>query len=771
MFFKILYGDFKKSKMITLLTVLFVAIAATLISLLAILVINLTGSIDNLMTKAKTPHFMQMHSGTIYENGLITFVKNNDYIEDFQILSFLNIEGIQITIGDHSFRDSMQDNGLCAQSPSFDYLLDFDNNIIEPSDGELYVPIVYMKENMAKLGNKAIICGKKFTVAGFLRDSQMNSLLSSSKRFLVSKNDFEALKAFGEIEYLIEFRLKTLESLSTFTNQYSESGLEANGPTITYPLFRLINAISDGLMIAVILLVSFLVVIIAFMCIRFTLLAKIEDEIREIGVMKAIGIHLSNIQWIYMIKYIAISAIGCTLGLFISFIVKDMLLENIRVYMGENENTVYAFVFGLLGVIIVFVTIIWYVWLMMKRFKKISAVEALRFGASHEKVKAINIFKLNKNSLFNANIFYGLKDVLIRKKLYITMFMVFIFSVFIILVPTNMYNTISASSFITYMGVGECDFSINIQQTDNISEKADTIITQMKGDIAIDKCVNLTTKTFTAMSDDTKISLKVELGNHGVLPVAYINGNAPTSENEIALSSLNASELHKKVQDILTLIVDGREKNLVVCGIYSDITNGGKTAKACFNDNSKDIMWSAIYASVVNKSIIDNKVSEYAMQYPFAKVLSIKSYANQTIGPTISTVKMASQASVVVALSITALITSLFMIMLVTKDKNTIAIMKALGFTKYDLTLQYITRSGFVLVIGIIIGSILANTLGELLSGTIIASLGATTFHFIIDPFTSYGLYPMLMACIALIATLIGTTGIDKVKIFENIKE
>ena len=65
----------------------------------------------------------------------------------------------------------------------------------------------------------------------------------------------------------------------------------------------MMNAISDGMMIAVILLISALVVTIAFMSIRFTLLAKIEDDYREIGVMKAIGLRLSDIKKIYLAKY------------------------------------------------------------------------------------------------------------------------------------------------------------------------------------------------------------------------------------------------------------------------------------------------------------------------------------------------------------------------------------------------------------------------------------------------------------------------------------
>lgn len=108
--------------------------------------------------------------------------------------------------------------------------------------------------------------------------------------------------------------------LGAFKNDYTSAGLEANGPSITYPLFKMLNAMSDGLMIFVILLVSLLVVAVAFMCIRFTLLATIERDTREIGVMKAIGLRVSDIKKLYLVKYAGIAALGCALGYVLSLV-------------------------------------------------------------------------------------------------------------------------------------------------------------------------------------------------------------------------------------------------------------------------------------------------------------------------------------------------------------------------------------------------------------------------------------------------------------------
>ncbi|MFJ7732611.1 ABC transporter permease [Lysinibacillus sp. NPDC097231] len=772
MYNRIIRNDIAKSKLITVTTMMFVATAAMLVALSAILIVNLSGAIDTLMKQSKTPHFMQMHSGDIDIERLTDFAKHNSHVDEYQVLEFLNVDGAQIVIDGKSLADSVQDNGFSTQSKKFDYLLDLDGHIINVNDGEIYAPVGYMKDGTVKVGDKVVINGKKLTVAGFLRDSQMNSLLASSKRFLVSQNDYAVLKNFGSTEFLIEFRLKDISAIGAFEAAYTSAGLEANGPTITYPLFKMLNAISDGLMIAVILLVSVLVVTIAFMCIRFTLLAKIEDDYREIGVMKAIGLRVSDIKKIYLAKYAMLAAVGCTIGFALSFVFRGMLLENIRLYMGESDNSSSALFFGIVGILLVFLAIIAYVSNVLKCFRKISAAEAIRFGTSQEKSAGAKHFYLSRNRLFNTNIFLGIKDVLTRKSLYATMLAVLVISTFIIIVPQNLYNTISSKNFITYMGIGSSDLRIDVQQTDNISSKASEIVKTLQDDQTITKYAVLTTKTFKVKTDNgSEQGIKIELGDHSIFPVEYSEGRAPVTENEIALSVMNADELGRKIGDIITLVVDGKERTLTLCGIYSDITNGGKTAKAVFEDHLADTMWCVIYVELSDKSLVAEKISEYVDTFNFAKVSSIDEYMAQTFGSTISSVGTASYAAVVVALIITILVTLLFMKMLVAKDRYTIAVMKSLGFTNSDITLQFMARSVFVLIVGIVLGTLLANTLGEVMASAVISSFGASSFNFVVHPLSAYLLSPLLMICAVLIATIIGTARAGHIQITDNMKE
>ena len=772
MYSRILRNDIRRSKTITLTTTLFVAAAAMLVALAAVLVVNLSGAIDTLMTQSKTPHFTQMHAGELDAARLAAFAEGNEDVADFQALEFLNLDGAQFVFPNGSLANSVQDNGLAVQSEKIDFLLDLDGNVITVADGEIYVPITYLQGGLASVGETVTIAGKPFTIAGALRDSQMQPLLSSSKRFLVSPADFAALQPFGSVETLIEFRLHDLDRLSAFEAAYTAAGLEANGPTLTYALFRMFNGLSDGLMIAVILLVSALVIAIAFLCIRFTLLAKIEDDYREIGVMKAIGLRVADIKKIYLTKYIAIAAAGSLLGYGLSFVFRDALLANIRLYMGESANASLAPLLGIVSVALVFLAIIAYVNGVLGRFRKISPAEAIRFGISQGKAGEGRRFRLSVNKLLSTNVFLGVKDVLARKKLYATMLAVLVLAAFIIIVPQNLHNTIASDSFITYMGVGDSDLRIDIQQTDHIPEKAAEIAAALERDPSIARLVVLTTQTFRVkLADGTEERLKVELGDHAVFPLTYIQGRAPAAENEIALSVLNAGELGKKVGDVVTLVIDGRETTLTVCGTYSDVTHGGKSAKAVFSDPSADIMWSVIAAKLADPALANEKVAEYAGRFAFAKASDIDEFIRQTYGATISAIGRAAYAAVGVALALTVLITLLFMRMLVARDRYAIAVMRAFGLTNTDIKAQYVARAVFVLLIGVLLGTLLANTLGEILAGAVIASFGAASLQFIVNPLFAYLLSPLLMAGAVLAATFFGTLDAGQIKISENIKE
>lgn len=766
---RLIINDIVRNKAISLVTLFFIAITAMLLSLVSTLSVKLFGSIDTLMVQAKAPHFMQMHSGELDIGKLNEFADSNSETEDFQVLSFLNIDSEKIAVNGASLAGTLQDNGFCVQSERFDFLLNLDGKPVYPLQGEVYAPVFYSKDGTIKKGDTIAIENTEFTVAGFVRDSQMNSALAYSKRFIINEQDYAKLQPFGTAEALIEFRLKDINLLSRFEAAYSNAQLPSNGPTLTLPLFRIISAISDGIMIAVIMLVCIIVTLIALLCIRFTLLSKAEEDYKEIGTMKAIGMRLCDIRGIYLSVYGVLALTGCIGGFAMSFLFQRPMQESIRLNFGDSGNSGTAFIIAIISVSLLFCFILFYVRLSLKKFSTISAARAIRFGTDKKPDKSVRL-RLSESRLLSANLFLAISDILSRKRLYTTMLAVVMLSAFIIIVPQNLYHTLSSKEFVAYMGIGRCDLRIDLRQS--IDDGSIQIEKALTADADVSNFAVLTTKTFAIKQDSGQTkSIKVELGNHSVFPVKCAKGLIPTAENEIALSALCADELEKTIGDTVILLTADGEKELFVCGIYSDITNGGKTAKAVFNHNKTAAAWSVVCIEFLNTADISNKLAQYEKQFSFAKVSVIDDYILQTFGQTLHSVSIACYAAMGAAITVTLLVTLLFLKLLTAKDEYSIAVLKAVGYTNMDLKRQFAFRILSVSAAGILLGTILAGTLGEKIAAAAISSFGAAAFSFKINLTATFLFCPLILLLTVILAVVIGTEKTGKINISASMKE
>ncbi|MBO0412906.1 FtsX-like permease family protein [Enterococcus hulanensis] len=772
MYRKIIKNDVGDSKLITIITTLFITVAALLVALATILSVNLAGSIDTLMEKSQSPHYMQMHTGEVDRERLAKFVEANGNVATYEVAEFLNLNGSDIELGDHSLADSVEDNGLAVQSKNLDYFLDMENQPIQPKPGELYVPVMFKKQGLAKIGDKAKIAGKTFTINGFLRDGTMNSQMAGSKRFLLHQTDYDELFSKGKLEYIIQFRLKDPSKLNQFEAAYKKAGLEVNGPSGTHRLFKLGNAMSDGIMIGILLLISLLVVLMTFMCIRFTLLAKIEEDYKEIGVMKAIGLQLKAIKKIYLAKYAAISIIGSLLGYIISLPLSYLLLKNIKLFMGESKNEGLSWILAVAGVLAVMLLMIAYVYVLLNRFKKISAVEAIRFSGANEKVNTKTRFNLRRLACFSPDTRIGIIDIMNRKKIYLTMLLVFIISTFIMIVPALVYHTSSSEEFVESLGFShKIDIATSLYQSTNSVENQDKIEDYLANDPDVEMYSKISTKNFDVKEEGVENGvLSVELGNHQKFPVNYLKGHAPRRINEIALSTINADEYNKKIGDPITLIREGREEKFIVCGIYANLFNGGKTAKAIFEDRTTPTIWTDISIKLRNPSKLTEKMNQYKEDLPFAKMNNAEQYRDQTFGSTIQSLLMVAIGALLVAILITGLITSLFMKLLLVKDKKEIATLKAIGLTNQEIRNQYLARSLTILVLGIGLGTGLAMTLGKTISGLVSAGLGGVSVQLIGSPLIYLGC-PLLLLLVTYLTTRVVTAQAGKIEIAENLKD
>ncbi|MBT2292939.1 ABC transporter permease [Paenibacillus albidus] len=775
MLLQIVKRDFQRNKIITLVLFIFILLSALLMAAASRMIMELSGSLNHLLAQSKAPHYVQMHAGPLDRETVQRFVSEQPLIADQQTVEMLGIDGSHLFLGPsgQSEENSVMDIGFVRQNPSFDLLLNLENQVIQVAAGEIAVPIYYMQQHHLKIGDPVRIASgtfeQEFTIAHFVRDVQMNPSIVSSKRFVVNDDDFRTLQGnLGEIEYLLEFQLTDLSRLSEFSNAYQASDMPNKGPAIDYSLFKTLNALTDGIIAIVIILVSFLLMLIAVLCLRFTMIATMEEDYREIGVMKAIGIPQQEIKRIYLAKYTVIAALSSLGGYLISLAVMRLFTANISLYLGAAPNSWLKHTVPVLAVCLIIGMVILFCRMILRRLSRISAVEALRSGTVHEKHSGARWLKLDKRKYMKVNTFLGLKDLMARISTFTLLLFVYVICVFIVIVPVNLLNTLQSPGFVAYMGVGQSDIRIDLQQSKDTEQRFERLTAAIDNDPEIKRYSPLITSRFKVLGGDgVWENLNVESGDFSIFPLSYTSGAAPGTNNELALSDLNARELNKKVGDTLVLLVGGAEKEMKVSGIYQDITNGGRTAKAQLPHDPNSVLWYVVALDVLPGVSLQAKMDQYADAFYPAKITHLQSYLSQTLGNTISQLKLVTLLAAGIGLSISILITSLFLKMQLAKDSPQMAIMRSLGFTRQDIRMQYLVRLLLISVAGILFGILSAGTIGQSLVGLLGSFMGASRIQLVVNPAAAYLLLPAALLLVVTVTTLVssrsrGTSNITK---------
>ncbi len=777
---RMLRKDFFRKKLITIVVFAFIFLSALLVASGTNLMIELGNSLNALFATANTPHFVQMHAGPLDQAEIDSWAAANELVKDQQTVEMITMDGSNLYLGEsqNPEENSIMDISFVIQNEGFDFLLDLDNNIIQLSPGEIAVPVYYSQQRNLAIGDEVRVntgAGEMiFAITAINRDSQMNPAIVHSKRFLIHEQDYANLReTIDETEYLIEFLLVDDSQISTFVSAYQASDLPKTGPAVDQGLFKTINALSDGLVAGVVILMSLLLIVIAILSLRFTLLATIEEDTKEIGVMKAIGIARSDIKRTYLAKYVVMGAAAALLGYLTSLLLNQVLSANVLLYIGSASKSVLQTALPLVAASSIFLIVTLSCVVILRRFNRISAVEALRSGSVGESMRNIPMLNLQRGRALNINPYLGVRDVLQRFRLYGLLAFVFFFCAVIIIIPIHFLTTIQSPTFISYMGIGQSDIRIDLHLSEDVADRFDSTVATLTDDPDVAKLSPLVTSQFKAIqSDGTLETLSIETGDFSLFPLDYVQGTAPQKENEIALSYLNAGEMEKQIGDSVTLVVEGQEREMFVSGIYQDITNGGRTAKAALPHNPQTVLWYTVNLNLASDANIEEKVLEYSQLFAPARVTDMASYVSQTMGNTVQQLKTVTMVTVVVGLAVSVLITSLFMMMLITKDTSQIAIMRSLGFSLRNIRTQYLTRALVLLVFGIMLGTLFSNTLGQQLVSAVLSLQGASSIKFVIDPLQAYVMYPLLLMFTVAVTTILSTrTGIKETNIAEMIME
>ena len=598
---KYAFNDLVRNKAINATLLVILVLSAFMMATGSMVMERLVGSVNQLFAEAKPPHFLQMHKGDYDPEALERFAASRTDIEAWQVLEMVGFDSAAlawtrpVTEESGSMAESLIDNLFVTQNLEFDFLLDESGAVASPDPGEVYAPVAYQQQFGLTAGDVLSVRSDDgihdLRIRGFVRDAQMASSLSSSTRFLVSEKDFTALSGAGggSPEIIVEYLLTDEAGIASLQRDYEATDdLPRNGQAVTFQMIRMVNAISDGLVAVALVFASLLLVAIALLNVRFVIQGTLEDEVHEIGVMKAVGLPDKAITSLYLVKYSAMTLLACVVGGLLAIVATGLLTQSIQVNYAEAPMGPATVLVPVLALLAVYVFVIVICRRVLGRVRRIQVVGALVHGstlserktARHAKRQATRARRTHLSAYAGTNINRRLAWLDLRAEAgqWVLIPILLFLSAVLIVLPLNVLTTFESPRFVTYMGAPQSDLRVDLQFSSDVDELRSQVQSQMAGDDRLLDVVVFGNVLYEVEGPEGWESLRVELGDQAGADLEFVSGSRP-APGEIALSSLNAKKLEVPVDGYVQLRRNGQETRARVSGIYQDVTSGGYTAK------------------------------------------------------------------------------------------------------------------------------------------------------------------------------------------------
>lgn len=775
---------------LTLLLILSAAMMVTGASMLE----RLNGAVDRLFDEARPPHFLQMHRGDIDELALDRFAAAHPEVADWQIHRMVGIDGSQITWQNaerqtSSLSESLIDHLFVAQNPHFDFLVDEAGRAPYPSDGEVYLPVALAAVTGLDRGDSITVdTGTDrplaLQVAGQVRDAQMASSFASSTRLLVSEDDLARLQmSGGDPEAIIEYRLQDPAMAAEFQHRYeAQAELPQNGQAVTFDVIRLLNALGDGIVAVTLMLAGLLVIGIAFVTVRFVIRGTIEDEVQQIGALRALGLDQRLISSLSLAKYRLIAATGCLLGGALTPPLLAVLLPGVLSSYGSAAFGAATVLAPLIALIAVYTMTISVCRATLRRAGRIDVVRALVHGSTRRTRsrpvrrprQTPHRLSLTGASWLPVDVRVELAGLWAERSRWALLVVVFALAAPLATVPTSLLSTLKHPRFVTYMGAPAADLRTDLQFGEGLAAAHHALRARMDADprlTGVRSYARLPHEVLVPDPDSGTLrweALPVEAGDYSDSTLEFITGTAP-STGEIAVSALVAERSGIGPGDRLSLRTRdaaGARSETIVSGVYQDITSGGRTAKlhdpdAAARDDASGFI---VYASITDPSRATGIASEYDREFPEASTVPIQEYARQTLASVTGALHVAAALSGVFGVGVAALITGLFLHLQIARNRRELGIRVVLGSTSRELHGGLLLTVLIPVLTGTLLGLTVTAVLAEAVVSAVFAGLGLGLTHLTLlpNPWLSWLLCPAALLAAAALAVTVNTRSIRR---------
>ncbi|GHV18019.1 ABC transporter permease [Clostridia bacterium] len=777
MFLSILKKDLQRKKTMNAILFIFIILSAMFLAASAANITSTDKVVEHYINIAKTGDIFYLTSEQ-FAPKTADFLQKSDLSDSFEesVFVYPNTDdalanGQKIEVGIQFF---------CLTTPDNKYNLLFDEDqrqITDVEPGELALSKETADSLKVKKGDVITLTvgniKKDFKLTTLAYDCLTGKSSMSFDRLLINKQDYDIFSSTPNAVKMSMFSVisRDPEALRREFNRQNIPALVEFGKEDVFSMFYMEKITSF-----IVAIVAFVLIIISLVLLRFTIKFTIEEDFREIGVMKAIGIKNSAVRSLYIFKYLAAAILGAAVGLALSFPFGETLTRPLK------ENTIMpdlsssALICAVCAALIVLIVLL-FSWLATRQVTKMSPIQAIREGASGERFRRKGLIKLRGSNLKTAW-FMAVNDIFSGLKGFVSVFLALCLGVLMIVLPANAASTLKADGIVQYFGIPITDCYMDVPT--NAQAKPGSLYDDLNAElrrierdfdkaglpISADLNILVTTKIYKSDKYAVFSTTGSKLVADKPIEIPYTKGVAPLLKNEVALTDIVAKRLGVTVGDKVHLLFGDVDKEYIVTAEFQAMNNGGN-AIIFSRDDTPDLAQAAgsgtIGITFANRDDIGGQIAKAKEIMTDYTVKTAKESIAGTLGGAVETMDTVVKFLVLLSLLIICLVSFLISHTLLQRDKANIALLKSIGFKRRGVWLWQFLRIMLVSVVAVLAGIVLSFAINPSVTKLTFGMMGADKIPPSYDALRTFVVYPLIMLLGVAFLSIVSSAGIIKI--------
>ncbi len=781
MYLNILKKDLKRKRAMNIILLLFMILATMFVASSVNNIINVTTALDSYFEMADAPDYAAAAMNKNLVVDIDETVSQASAVDRYATENVLFLSSDNFIYGNEDIVS--KGSNLVHSDICMNYFLS-DGSILETvRPGEFYMSEGEADARGIDVGDQLTIeCNgarREFVLADKIKDALFGSKQMTLTRYIISEEDFENFLSAenteeyygGTLVYIYSSDMET--ALPQIKPLVDNSALTMDRATMKF------TYVFDMIVVGLLLMVSMILIIIAFVVLRFTISFTLSEEFREIGVMKAIGIGNFKIRGFYLVKYMGLSIIGAAVGLVLSFPFGKMLMsvssQNIIV---GNQSPVLV---NIVCAVLVVAVILLFCYSCTGKVKKLTPIDAIRNGQIGERFRKKSLMSLGKSRLPMAP-FLALNDMVSSPRRYGIITLTFFLCLSLLLILSATVSTMNSGSLAATFGWADCDIYLDSKiiaecMLEDGHEKLEKHIDEMEQTLAEHgipaKCYQEMMFILPASFGEDESNICIYQGTGSTMDMyEYTAGTAPQNTDEIAITRIAADKLNATIGDTVTIKTIDGEKEYIISAFFQSMNMQGSGIRL---HSDAYINYVQAAASVDGTQItftdhpdsreIERRMEEIQRIFPDYK--NIRTCAEATadmigIGGALDAVKsLVGVLTIVLAALITVLMERSF----IAKEQGEIALMKAVGTRNGKIYAYHTFRFLFVGIMAVMIGEIFAMPLTHLCIDPIFQMMGMElAVDYVIDPVEMYLIFPVVILATTTVSAFLTSLYTRKIK-------